>query len=468
MTTIKNNLAVLLLGFVLQVQMASAVTNVVLPGESIQAKINISSNGDTVAIFGGTYNEDLVITQAVRLAEVSGQDVIINGSLLISGVTDAPSLEGFAIGSSGRGLTISNTPSILLKNLNLTGGSGLFANGITNLQIQDSQSSALSVTGTTVHIVGTSVSGNLILTAQRTILNDSTISGNYNQNTGYLFSSDAQIGNLTSAANCTSILFRCNLGQAALNGAINIISYSLIGSYNSNASNSIHKLVGCRINQGRARVTGVSINGGGNNLLIANCDLRATGFNNGSGVCSGTWASKGIVLSATNNTGYIINNYIDGPGAFACDERTRDENTAIFSAGTGVSIINTIITKKSRGINAPFGTKAFGNYNYTVTTAYYGGVVPTEAYSSDPKYDTASYALLTNSPCIDGGTTDPRYRDRDGSRADAGPTGGAWFDPSGWTSDVPVVVSFDLSTDQYLEGTLAEIVLSGGHAVSVP
>ena len=468
MKTKKYTIVILALVAFLSAQIAGAVTNVVLPGESIQAQINLSGDGDTVAIFGGTYNEDLVITQAVRLAEVSGQDVIINGSLLISGVTDAPPLEGFSIGSSGRGLTISNTPSILLKNLNLSGGSGLIANGITYLQIQDSQASAISITGTTVHIVGTIVSGNLISTVHRTILNDSTIGGNYNQNIGYLFSSDTQIGNLTSVANCTSMIFRCSLGQAALNGSINVISYSYIGNYNSNASNSTHKLVGCRINQGRARVTGVSINGGGNNVLIANCDLRASGFNNGSGVCSGTWASKGIVLSATNNTGYIINNYIDGPGAFACDERTRDENTAIFSAGTGVSIINTIITKKSRGINAPFGTKAFGNYNYTVTTAYYGGVVPTEAYSSDPLYNTASYALLTNSPCIDGGTTDPRYRDRDGSRADAGPTGGAWFDPSGWTSDVPVVVSFDLSTDQYLEGTLAEILLSGGHAVSVP
>ena len=137
MTKIKNNLVVLLLGFFLAVQMAGAVTNVVLPGESIQAQINLSGDGDTVAIFGGTYSEDLVITQSVRLAEVIGQEVTINGSLLISGVTNAPPLEGFAIGSTGRGVTISNTPGILLNSLDLRGGTGLAAKGSSEVRVQN-------------------------------------------------------------------------------------------------------------------------------------------------------------------------------------------------------------------------------------------------------------------------------------------------------------------------------------------
>ena len=37
---------------------ADAITHAVLPGKSIQAKINLAVAGDIVAIFGGIYNEE--------------------------------------------------------------------------------------------------------------------------------------------------------------------------------------------------------------------------------------------------------------------------------------------------------------------------------------------------------------------------------------------------------------------------
>ena len=88
---------------------ADATTHAVLPGKSIQAKINLAVAGDIVAIFGGTYNEDLTINKAIRLVEVSGQQVILNGNIAFSGIVDCPPLDGFAVSSSGRGITLTNT-----------------------------------------------------------------------------------------------------------------------------------------------------------------------------------------------------------------------------------------------------------------------------------------------------------------------------------------------------------------------
>jgi hypothetical protein len=82
--------------------------------------------------------------------------------------------------------------------------------------------------------------------------------------------------------------------------------------------------------------------------------------------------------------------------------------------------------------------------------------------------DGNPYKLAAGSPCINAGTSDPRYNDRDGTRNDIGPSGGAWFDPDGWTRENPVVISFDLSPDQVLEGVDTEVILSEGQAVSAP
>lgn len=71
-------------------------------------------------------------------------------------------------------------------------------------------------------------------------------------------------------------------------------------------------------------------------------------------------------------------------------------------------------------------------------------------------------------PLINAGTTDPRYNNRDGTRNTIGPSGGPWIDPDGWTTENPVVISFDLSPDMVLEGVDTDVILSEGQAVSAP
>ncbi len=57
-------------------QPVQAATHAILLGASIQAKIDIAVASDIVAIFGGTYNEDITVNKAIRLVKVSGQQVI--------------------------------------------------------------------------------------------------------------------------------------------------------------------------------------------------------------------------------------------------------------------------------------------------------------------------------------------------------------------------------------------------------
>ena len=87
-------------------QPVQAATHAVLPGASIQAKIDIAVAGDIVAIFGGTYNEDITVNKSIRLVEVSGQQVIFTGNVTFSGVMKCTVFDGFTVGSSGLHLAI--------------------------------------------------------------------------------------------------------------------------------------------------------------------------------------------------------------------------------------------------------------------------------------------------------------------------------------------------------------------------
>ena len=76
----------------------SAKVLTVLPGKSIQEKIDEAEENDFEAIFGGTYNENLIIdNKVVRLVEVKGQDVIINGNITFKNCSVLPPFEGFEI-----------------------------------------------------------------------------------------------------------------------------------------------------------------------------------------------------------------------------------------------------------------------------------------------------------------------------------------------------------------------------------
>ncbi len=65
------------------------------------------------------------------------------------------------------------------------------------------------------------------------------------------------------------------------------------------------------------------------------------------------------------------------------------------------------------------------------------------------------------------GLNDARFNNFDGTRNDLGIWGGTQFDPDGRTTTKPVVLGFDITPDQILEGTATQVKLMNIGAVMI-
>jgi hypothetical protein len=413
---------------------AHAATHAVLPGTSIQTKINLAVAGDIVAIFGGTYNEDITINKAIRLVEVSGQQVTITGNVTFSGVTDCPPFDGFTVGSAGRGITVANTTGLVLRNLDARNGSGITLDGTSVLAISGGQLSTLNQTGGTLHMAGVAVAGNLETQtgAEKTVAFRTTVAGDAN-----LRSKRAWVG------------------------------YSEARSINFTDANAAKLVVvGCLVDRQGGEANGVYCNVSNSQIQLVNNRIVGVGYgSNGD-------AENGVDLRGGGNKAFVAQNYCQlvyyGEGWWGNGARGDGIYVRNFSDAT---IINNIVVGARYGISAPFGVLAQNNLYWTSpwNAREANGVIAEGTLYADPLFvENEAPKLQAGSPCLNAGTPDPRYNDRDGSRNDIGPSGGAWFDPDGWTTENPVVISFDLSPDMVLEGIDTEVILSEGQAVSAP
>ena len=428
---------------------SEAATHAVLPGASIQAKINLAVAGDIVAIFGGTYNEDLTINKAIRLVEVSGQQVTLAGSVTFTDVANCPVFDGFTVGSSGRGITVTNTTGLVFRNLDARLGSGIATSGTTNLKISESQLSSVTAGGTTVEISKTSLTGIINQTAGNLFTTSVTIAGNFDTNTAAL----------------KTVAFRTTVaGDCIWRSKKNWFGYSEAKSFNFIDQNQAKVVVvGNKIDRQGVEANGIYCNVSNSSILICNNRIVRVGYN---------WNEdneNGIDLRGGGNKAVIANNYCQLQ-YYNVDRGARGDGIYVRDF-TQATIINNVIVGARHGISAPFGALAQNNLYWASpwNAREANGVIAEGTLYTDPLFVAGEEPKLqATSPCINAGTIDPRYNDRDGSRNDIGPSGGAWFDPDGWTTENPVVISFDLSPDMVLEGVDTEVILSEGQSVSAP
>ncbi len=210
-----------------------AATHAVIPGTAIQAKVDIAAPGDIVAIFGGTYWQDITVNKPIQFVEVSGQEVNITGSITWTGVVNAPPFEGFKTGSPGKGITVTNTTGLVFKNLDSTAGGSIVCGGATTLDVIDSQLGDLATGGTTTAKVidsqlrdlatgGTttvkvidSQLGSLSAGGKDVEISRSSISGNMAQSAGVLHATSVTVAggfDSTDAAS-RSVFFRTTVGD---------------------------------------------------------------------------------------------------------------------------------------------------------------------------------------------------------------------------------------------------------------
>ncbi len=474
---------------------ADAITHAVLPGKSIQAKINLAVAGDIVAIFGGTYNEDLTINKAIRLVEVSGQQVILNGNIAFSGIVDCPPLDGFAVGSSGRGITLTNTTGMVLSNLDMPSGTYVNASAspirITNCRLHDVTSGG----GVDFKMTDAQLSGSVNISGAKQVISNVTIAGGLTQGAGVLEVSQSTVGAInqqagtlnttkvtvggnfdTQTAALKTVAFRTTVaGDCNWRSKKNWFGYSNGRSFQFDGDQSLITLVGCMLNpqdNSYAPRAVLRLTGNQNKIAITNNKIVNVKYTHWSGRYAFWNTAIGIVGSNTKCS--ISNNYIQMKLTGYNDPPNPPEiyaNYGIYSNTDLIEIRNNIFDGCRVAVFAPFGATLNYNlhYNPTTSTLSEGGVIANNEVQADALFvENEAPKLQATSPCVNGGTPDPRYNDRDGSRNDIGPSGGAWFDPDGWTTENPVVISFDLSPDAVLEGVDTEVILSEGQAVSAP
>ena len=408
-----------------------AATLAVLPGTSIQAKIDQAQPGDVIAIFGGTYAEDLTISKSVRLVEVNGQDVIVTGRVHFIGLVNPPAFEGFVVGSAGRGITVTDSTGLLLRGVDARPGSGIVVAGASEVGLQSCLAGGVSQTGGSLTAIGCTISGNFETStgAQKTVAFRTTVNGDNNWRS-----------------------------KKAWFGYCDTRSFN----YHDQTDGKV-VIVGSRIDRQGGEANGIFLEGSSNSFTVANNSVVRVGYNwSGDG-------KNGIDGRGSNNSYLIVNNYFQLQ-FYGYDNGPRGDGIYIRNS-VNARILNNVVVGAKHGVSAPFGVLAQNNLYWASPwdAREANGVIAQGTIYADPKFiaDQAP-SLAADSPCHNAGVEDPIYNNRDGSRNTIGPSGGTLYDPVARTTENPVVISFDLGPEQVLEGEATDIILSNGQAVSQP
>ena len=240
----------------------SAATFVVLPGDSINEKIEAAADGDIIAIFGGNYAQDVLVNKQVRLVELANQDVWITGGITFSGVEDCPPLVGLKVGSNGKQIKVQDVTGLIIKDV-----------VVPRVEVVNS-------TGIALQNVETSAEGfNDGVYTKKSKL--SIIGGTHNnitQDAGTLVVNSSTIRFLTarnSGDPSETIVFRADVAeyiQCDSNSSKAWIGYSKAKGFSSNSSNAKAVLVGNNFFNEDAH--SVSIAGANGSFLICNNRLR--------------------------------------------------------------------------------------------------------------------------------------------------------------------------------------------------
>lgn len=438
----KASSILILLSLALFQKPVSAAVLAVLPGGSIQEKVDLAQPGDIVAIFGGTYPGDVTINKAIRLVEVDGQEVTITGNVTFTGITNAPPFEGFTVGSSGKGITVTNSTGLVIKNVDARPGFGLRINGSSDAAIVGGASSGIEQDG------------------GRLATNQVSLTGSFN----------ASVNSSKTIAVRTTIA-----GAVSWSSANAWFGYSSARRFVYSANQSRLVLVGAVIDSGGAAWDGILIQGSGISYSITNSTVRNIVHGDKSqntfhGWHSEPYPGRAIVVSGAGTSGVIANNFVSMSSVGYLINSNWGEALHLAQNVSRTEVYNNIFSGAKWGISAPFVASSKHNFHtgYVAGTET-GGVVPEGLLTGDPLFVSGQAPLLQpSSPCINAGVSDPIFNDLDGTRNDIGPGGGCLFDPQGWTTTKPVVISFDLAPQQLLKGVDTQVTLSRGQAVSQP
>ena len=459
----KTNILILLAGLALPYGMQAASYSV-FSGQSIQTKINAASSGDTVAIFGGTYTENLTVSKDVRLQLVAGQTVTLAGNITFSGLSNAYTFANFTWGGqTDKRITVNNCSSFTISgiksaagSIDSTGTANLLINAIaltngyigvtssTNTKIIDTYVSGVMsfAGGTKAQVIRSTNGGGTAANSQVDFIR-STVNGNYGS------SGNKMSDNVTPSRLSFT---RCNMQHINLDSysGLTYVGYSTLRFFRQR-------------NAGKAYIFGSTIredsdfegSGGhhGNtvevhdssSLSILNSAVRNGRDNHGEN--QAIWVAGAANLFAMN---CVIFDY---GGAWGSGRAFRLDGSAnnYISSNIGYSIQNEFVY-------GPFENNIV-TYNLS-QSGEGGGVLLQNRLNADPAFvDTTDFVLGPTSPARNAGDPDPRFNDIDGTRNDMGIYGGSFYDPEGRTGSKPVVMQMELDQTQFLRGDYSTLKL---------
>ena len=431
----KNSLFILIVWIGL-IESSKSATYSVFSGQSIQAKIDAASSGDTVAIFGGTYTENLTVSKDVRLQLVAGQTVTLAGNITFSGLSTAYTFANFTWGGqTDKTITVNDCRNFTINGIKSPAGSitatgsntvaKIFATSLTSGGI--TISGGANVQGIQSSCTGITVNGSSTADFARcTVTGGVSVAGEVRQ---FSFSRSTVTEGLDSYAGNT------------------YVSYSTL-RYFRQRSNGKAYLVGNTINERNIGGIG-SVEAYDSSKIVLKNNIIRQGSSGGYRVNEeGVWIASLAQLEAINNVIYDYSNSYWGWGrAFRLD----GSNSNIISSNIGYAI-------QYEFVNGPFANNS-ATYNLS-QTGEGGGILLQNRLNADPAFvDTTDFVLGVISPARNAGDPNPRFNDIDGTRNDMGIYGGPFYDPEGRTGSKPVVMQMELDQTQFLKGDYSTLKL---------
>lgn len=493
---------------------ASAATRAVFQGQSIQAAIDACAAGDTVIIFEGTYVEDLTINKLVQLAKPAGKEVVLGGSVTLTGLTAPYILHDFRIGiDRTKRLNVHNCSYVTLQDLNLNDAHGFASTNTTRLtvlRVTNAGGTASSVVDSgRFETKGSVIGGTLTLTRANSILRQGTYGavkaeqGDFfllgGTATGTVSVSGQSKAGLAGTGVTNAVFFQANVEDRLTSSA----SYCWVGYNNLKfvtlTGGSYAVFVGNDVNGKTQPSAGwpcgirVSETSGSLRVKINNNVIRKMGVSGATPNYQGSgwqWGGAGVWIQAggqidifnnvfeeiTGQNGAINTGDEGGVGVYV--QNNRSYNARVSVRGNIFSKMASVGTSKDFlcAIRAPADNVVFADNAVHMIQGQRakGGVVDSDpqelTLTSAPVFLDGEYRLRTDSPLRNKGPEDARFNDFDPSpnhRNDLGRWGGTQYDPLGRTTTKPVVFGFDITPDQVLEGTATQIKLMNIGAVMI-
>ena len=434
----KSSILTFFLSLILGTTLAHGATVVINPGQSIQSAIDASSAGDVLYVNEGIYPENLVVDN--KAIEIRGQGTtkprVYN--LTLKNVSTTLKVSYLSVTETdAQTLSIENVGVAILDGITTRAGDVVVDQSNLRLSLS-SLARNLDANRSVVLIKDSNVTDSVHAHLSDLRMVGSRVTQNVNH-----YDSQNHLGSQTQC-----VVLQSTVGEKlTTKAAQSFVCYNTIryGYFEGKVD-----ITGNTFDGRDSALVGIDLNGSSTIATVRNNLIRRMGKEHNNDLiekCIGIRVDSGSKAEIVNNLIYDCRDSRTGGTNINC-------GMGIFvKIDTGTTIMGNIIkdcydntTNKTSGnsmVYAPNSVNLSYN-NLHGSNQVGGGVISVSAINTDSRLNS-DYSLRSDSPCINKGSPDARFNDRDGSRNDIGMFGGHNFIPNGKTTNKPIVLGLDVA-----------------------